>query len=342
MLFFTNDYGEGMHPELLKALADTNMEQLPGYGSDVYCQRAAEKIKAACHCPEGEVYFLTGGTQTNQVIIDTMLHPYEGVIAAATGHISIHEAGAIEYAGHKVFTLPQQEGKLEAARVASFAYDFVHDANNEHMPQPAMVYISYPTEYGTLYTREELEALSAACHEYGLKLFIDGARLGYGLMSKAAEDMTMADIAALADVFYIGGTKVGAICGEAVVFPRGNAPKHFVTSVKQHGALLAKGRLLGVQFDALFTDNLYLRIAAHAIEMAELITTALTEKGYRFYIKPATNQIFVVWPNDSLAALGEKVAYSYWEPFDEEHTVIRFATSWATTRESVEALKQIL
>ena len=341
MLFFTNDYGEGMHPELLKALTKTNMEQLPGYGTDKYCQQAAEKIKAAAKCPNGQVFFLNGGTQTNQIVIDSLLQPYEGVVAAKTGHISVHEAGAIEFTGHKVLQLPPHGGKLKAADLKNFIRDFRDDANNEHMVQPGMVYISHPTEYGTLYTRSELEAIAYICKAFDLKLFIDGARLGYGLVSDAS-DMELADIAKYCDVFYIGGTKAGAICGEAVVFTRGNAPRHFVTSVKQHGALLAKGRLLGVQFDALFTDNLYFQICRHGIEMADNIKRFLAKKGYRFYVEAPTNQIFVILPNSKLKSLGEKVAYSFWEKYDDDHTVIRLATSWATSPQAVEALKAVL
>ena len=341
MLFFTNDYGEGMHPELLKALSQTNMEQLPGYGTDKYCQQAAEKIKQAAKCPEGQVFFLNGGTQTNQIIIDTMLQPYEGVIAAETGHISVHEAGAIEFTGHKVLTLPQYNGKLKAADLKNYIMNFKSDGNNEHMVQPAMVYISQPTEYGTLYTLSELEDIAYTCKAFDLKLFIDGARLGYGLVSDAS-DMDLADVAKHCDVFYIGGTKAGAICGEAVVFTHGNAPKHFITSVKQHGALLAKGRLLGVQFDALFTNNLYFQICRHGIEMAYDIKQALIDKGYSFYVEAPTNQIFLIWPDSGLKALGEKVAYSFWEKYDKENTVIRLATSWATTPKAVEVLKAVL
>lgn len=341
MLFFTNDYGEGMHPELLKALSKTNMEQLPGYGTDKYCLQAAAKIKQAAKCPQGEVFFLNGGTQTNQIIIDTMLQPYEGVIAAETGHISVHEAGAIEFTGHKVLTLPSHNGKLKAAELKNYMRGFRADANREHMVQPAMVYISQPTEYGTLYTYSELEAIYFTCQAFDLQLFIDGARLGYGLVSDAS-DMDLADVAEHCDVFYIGGTKAGAICGEAVVFTHANAPRHFVSSVKQHGALLAKGRLLGVQFDALFTDNLYFQICRHGIEMADEIKRDLLEKGYKFYMESPTNQIFLIWPDSALEALGEKVAYSFWEKYDASHTVIRLAASWATTPQAVEELKQIL
>ena len=341
MLFFTNDYGEGMHPMVLKALTATNMEQLPGYGTDMYCREAADKIRAAAKCPKGEVYFLAGGTQTNQIVIDTMLQPYEAVIAADTGHISVHEAGAIEYSGHKVITLPGHEGKLKTADLARYLREFGADASSDHMPQPGLVYISQPTEYGTVYTRAELEALRYTCNAYGIRLFVDGARLGYGLMCDEA-DMDLADVARLADAFYIGGTKAGAICGEAVVFPQGNSPKHFLTSVKQHGGLLAKGRLLGVQFSALFTDNLYFQICRHAVEMAAQIKEDLLDKGYRLYVDSPTNQIFVVWPDSALGELARVVSYSYWEKYDKKNTVIRLATSWATTQKAADQLKKIL
>lgn len=341
MLFFTNDYGEGMHPELLKALVKTNMEQLPGYGTDKYCLKAAEKIKKAAKCPNGKVFFLNGGTQTNQIVIDTMLQPFEGVVAVDSGHISVHEAGAIEFTGHKVLTLPQYDGKLKASELENYMRNFQKDGNNEHMVQPGMVYISQPTEYGTLYTHSELKAIYYVCQAFDLKLFIDGARLGYGLVSDAS-DMELGDIAMNCDVFYIGGTKAGGICGEAVVFTHDNAPKHFITLVKQHGALLAKGRLLGVQFDALFTNNLYFQICRHGIEMANEIKQDLLAKGYRFYMESSTNQIFLIWPDSRLKDLGDKVAYSFWEKYDENNTVIRLATSWATTPKAVEALKAIL
>lgn len=341
MLFFANDYGEGMHPALLKSLTATNMEQLPGYGADKYCQQAAEKIKQAANCPEGEVFFLVGGTQTNQIIIDSMLHTYEGVIAADTGHINGHEGGAIEYSGHKVCALPQHEGKIKAAALADYLRNFAKDRNKDHMVQPGMVYISYPTEYGTLYTKTELEAIRFTCNAYDLKLFVDGARLGYGLISDAS-DMDLTDIAELADVFYIGGTKAGAICGEAVVFPKGNAPKHFITAVKQHGGLLAKGRLLGIQFDALFTDNLYFQICRHGVEMADEIKKALCKHGYRLLMDSPTNQIFVVLEDKYLPDFAKKVIFNQWEKLDKEHTVIRLATSWGTSPKSVEELKAVL
>lgn len=341
MLAFENDYSEGAHPKVLARLAETNMEQLSGYGTDVYCESAKEKIRKACGCPEAEIQFLVGGTQTNQIVISSMLSSFEGVIAAETGHVSLHEAGAIEYTGHKVLTLPQWEGKLSAETVEEYLTSFYYDENRDHMVFPGMVYISHPTEYGTLYTKEELTALSQVCKKYQLPLYMDGARLGYGLVSPGT-DVTLSDVAELCDVFYIGGTKVGALCGEAVVFPKGNMPKHFVTMVKQHGALLAKGRLLGVQFDALFTDNLYTEISKNAIATANRLRKALKEKGYRFFLETPTNQIFVVLENETMKRLQEKVRMSFWEAYDENHTVVRFATGWATTMEAVEQLETLL
>ena len=261
MLCFENDYSEGAHPEILEHLIETNMEQLSGYGTDIYCQKAKEKIRNACGISDAEVFLLTGGTQTNQIIIDTVLAPYEGVIAARTGHVSTHEAGAIEFTGHKVLELPEKEGKIQATDLKDLLETFYGDENHEHMVFPGMVYISHPTEYGTLYSKQELKDLSAVCREYKIPLYMDGARLIYGLVSEGT-DLTLQDIAQLCDCFYIGGTKAGLLCGEAVVFTGKNMPAHFLTRVKQHGALLAKGRLLGVQFDALFTCLLYTSDAA--------------------------------------------------------------------------------
>lgn len=341
MLSFENDYAEGAHERILKRLIETNLLQTPGYGSDRYCESAKEKIRKACGCPQADIFFLVGGTQTNAVVTGTMLNTYEGVVAADTGHVSSHEAGAIEYTGHKVLTLPGTDGKLMADTLASYLKDFYADGNHDHMVFPGMVYISHPTEYGTLYTKDELMQLSAVCKEYELPLYLDGARLGYGLMSKHT-DVTLADVAKTCDVFYIGGTKVGALCGEAVVFPKGNAPRHFLTQIKQHGALLAKGRLLGIQFDTLFTDNLYYDISRHAIEMAELLKEALRKKGYQLYIDSPTNQQFVVLENQKMEELKKEAAFSFWEKADDTHTVVRFATSWATTEEAVEKLISVL
>ena len=341
MLYFVNDYSEGAHEKVLRHLIDTNMEQLSGYGTDHYCETAKEKIKKACGCEDAEVYLLTGGTQTNQIVIDTMLAPYEGVVAAHTGHVSTHEAGAIEFTGHKVLELPEKNGKICASDLKELAETFYGDDNHEHMVFPGMVYLSHPTEYGTLYTKQELEAIADICHQYGMTLFLDGARLGYGLMSRES-DMTLCDIARICDVFYIGGTKVGALCGEAVVFTKNNKPRHFMTSVKKRGALLAKGRLLGIQFDALFTDDLYFKISSHAIEMAERMKGIFTGKGYKFHIESPTNQQFVILENERMERLKRDVAFSFWENLDEKHTVVRFATSWSTTEEDLMALERAL
>ncbi|HEN7837113.1 TPA: low specificity L-threonine aldolase [Streptococcus agalactiae] len=341
MLHFENDYNKGAHPELLNALIETNDQGLSGYGTDSYCQQAADKIREVCSCPQAEVEFLVGGTQTNQVVISSMLASYEGVIAAETGHVSSHEAGAIEFSGHKVLTLPSHNGKLLASEVATYIETFYADGNYQHMVFPGMVYISHPTEYGTLYSKAELEELSKICKHYQIPLFIDGARLGYGLAAKDT-DVDFPTIAALSDVFYIGGTKMGALAGEAVVFTKKNRPKQFTTIVKQHGALLAKGRLLGLAFDRFFTDNLYLKIVKHAIDLAEELKIILEEKGYSFYLKSPTNQQFIIVENTKLADLAKNVAYSFWEKYDDHHTVIRLATSWSTSREDVTALRNVL
>lgn len=341
MLSFENDYNVGAHPKLLQRLAETNLQPQTGYGGDEYCRSAKEKIRAACEAPEAEIFFLVGGTQTNAVVIDALLRSYEGVIAAKTGHVSLHEAGAIEYTGHKVLEIEGRDGKLAAGNVAQLLKTFYADESHDHMVFPGMVYISYPTELGTLYSKEELTALYAVCRENKIPLYIDGARLGYGLMSKAS-DLTLPELAQLCDVFYIGGTKVGALCGEAVVFPQGGMPRNFLTTVKQHGALLAKGRVLGVQFDALFTDGLYFEISRNAMDRAEELKALFQEKNCRIWRDSPTNQQYLIVENSKLPALSEKVAYSFWEAYDETHTVIRFVTSWATTPEQVQALREIL
>lgn len=341
MISFESDYTEGAHERILARLIETNLTQTPGYGSDGYCESAKEKIREACGCPHADISFLVGGTQTNATVIDTMLQAYEGVVAADTGHVSVHEAGAIEYTGHKVLTIPGENGKIAADTLADYLKGFYEESSYDHMVFPGMVYISHPTEYGTLYSRKELNDIAKVCREYEIPLYLDGARLGYGLMSKHT-DVALTDIAEVCDVFYIGGTKVGALCGEAVVFPNGNAPKHFLTQIKQHGALLAKGRLLGIQFDTLFTDNLYYHISAHAIEMAELLKSALLEKGYRLYIDSPTNQQFVLLENQKMEELKKEIVFSVWEKADDTHTVVRLATSWATTKEAVETFISML
>lgn len=340
MLYFENDYCEGAHSAILQRLVETNLEKLPGYGTDKYSQAAKEKIRTACQCPEADIYFLVGGTQTNAIIISALLKRFEGTLAASTGHINVHEAGAIEYTGHKVLGLPHTDGKISAESLIDYLRAFYDDETHEHMVFPGMVYISHPTEYGTLYSKEELSSISAVCKEYSIPLFLDGARLGYGLACESS-DVSLSDIARLADVFYIGGTKVGALCGEAVVFSK-KAPQHFVTMIKQQGALLAKGRLLGLQFDTLFTDDLYKKISENALKTADRLKKAFKEKGYEFLLDSPTNQIFVVLENQQMKRLGQQVKFSFWERHGDTHTVVRFATSWATDMDAVEELIKLL
>jgi len=341
MLSFESDYIEGAHPLILQKFIETNMEQLPGYGHDFYTEKAKEKISKACELPNAQISLLIGGTQTNQIVINTVLKPYEGVISAQTGHVSVHEAGAIEFSGHKVLTIPEHDGKIDSKELLSYINDFYNDANHEHMVYPGLVYISHPTEYGTLYSKKELTDIKEVCNQFNIPLFVDGARLGYALASPIT-DVTLKDLAQLCDIFYIGGTKVGALCGEAIVFTKNNMPLHFENLIKKHGALLAKGRLLGVQFDTLFTDDLYLKISKNAIEQAEFLKKSLKEKGYQFYIDSPTNQQFIILENSKMKELRKKVAFSFWEKYDDDHSVVRFATSWATTHEKVEELIKLL
>ncbi len=344
MYSFECDYLEGCHEKILEALTKNNMIQEPGYGSDSFTAEAKDRIRASAGCPEADIYFVTGGTQTNQLVIDTMLESYEGVLAAQTGHVSIHEAGAIEYSGHKVLPLPSHNGKVDANEVRETIDNFYQDGNHEHMVFPGMLYISYPTEYGTLYTADELRALADLCRSKHIPLFIDGARLGYGLQAKGT-DVSLELIAEVSDVFYIGGTKIGALCGEAIVFPHNNAPKHFMTHMKQHGALSAKGRLFGIQFSTLFTDDLYLHISRHAIDKAMQIKAIFQDAGVSFYLDSPTNQQFVILENSKMEKLKQYVRFGFWEKYDETHTVVRFASSWATTdtgiRELREAVKKV-
>ena len=337
MLSFESDYTVGVHEKILSRMQEMNLVQQKGYGGDAICESAKEKIRKACKCEQAQIQFLVGGTQANSIVIASCLERYEGVVAAQTGHVSVHEAGAVEYTGHKVLELPGHDGKLEAGELSDYLKTFWEDGNHEHMVFPGMVYISHPTEYGTLYSLKELQEISAVCREYGIPLYLDGARLGYGLMSRDT-DVSLPDIARCCDVFYIGGTKVGALFGEAVVFTKKNMPKYFMTMVKQQGGLLAKGWLLGLQFDTLFTDNLYGRISKHAIDMAELLKKEFQKKGYEFFIESPTNQQFIIMENEAMERLKSKVAFGFWEKYDENRTVVRFATSWATRKEDVEAL----
>ncbi len=340
MLNFGCDYLEGAHEKILARFIETNMEKEPGYGADKYTISAKKKILEACECPDGEVFLLVGGTQTNSTVIDAYLNNYQGVIAAPTGHIACHESGAIESCGHKVLTIPQHLGKINAGELKEFLVNFYEDETYEHQVIPGMVYISHPTEYGTLYTKAEFQAIYDVCKEYEMPLFVDGARLGYGLAA-AETDVTLPDLAKLCDVFYIGGTKVGALCGEAVVFTK-KAPKFFFTTVKQHGALLAKGRLAGIQFDTLFTDDLYMEISKHAIRLANILKEGVLAKGYKLLIDSPTNQQFIILDNEKYAELKKQVAFSTWEKVDADHTAIRFATSWATKEEDIRALLELL
>ena len=341
MLYFSRDYQESGHEAIFRRFLETKGEHLPPYGTDHYCLSAAEKIRSACADPAAEVRFLTGGTQTNQLVIDALLSPWEGVVAAETGHIGTHEAGAIEWTGHKVMTLPSHDGKLDAEELRAFVKTCRDDENREHMTDPGMVYISHPTEYGTLYTRSELSSLSRVCREYHLPLYVDGARLAYGLAAPGT-DVTLPVLAEETDAFYIGGTKCGALIGEALVFPRGKLPERFLSRTKQHGALLAKGWAAGLQFDVLFTDGLYLKLGAHAVELALRLKAGLLERGFELRIDSPTNQQFLVADDALLSRLEGKADYAFWERLDDGRTVIRFATSWATEPEEVDALLELL
>ena len=337
MIYFNSDYLEGAHPEIMKRLAETNMVQTVGYGEDEYCASARARIRAACDAPDADIHFFSGGTQANTTVIAAILRPWQGVLSAASGHINCHEAGAIEATGHKVIALPTDDGKITARQIEDYVHWHRTDPSSDFIVQPGMVYISYPTEFGTLYTKRELVELASVCRWYNIPLYIDGARLGYGLMSPKC-DITLPELAQLCDVFYIGGTKVGALFGEAAVFTKHNMPRYFSTIAKQHGALLAKGRLLGLQFDTLFTDDLYFRISKHAINMAMQIRDAFDARGLQFYLHSPTNLQFLIMENKAVRALQQKIAFHTWGKVDEEHSVARFATSWSTTQEDVDAL----
>ena len=340
-LFFASDYMEGAHPLILQRLLETNMLKTPGYGLDEYSESAREKIRAACRAPEADVFFLAGGTQVNATLIDAALRSYQGVIAAESGHISVHEAGAIESNGHKVLTLPQKDGKLSSAALSSCIQAYRDDDNHDHMVMPGMVYLSQPTEFGTLYSLEELRAISEICRTNGLPLYVDGARLAYALACPE-NDVTLPDLAALCDAFYIGGTKCGALFGEALVIPKHDFIPHLFTIIKQHGALLAKGRIAGLQFDTLFTGSLYDEIGKSAIEAAARIRNALLEKGYTLAVPSPTNQIFITLEKKQAARLSEKIEMSFWENTVDGRTIMRIATSWATRKEDVDRLIAVL
>lgn len=341
MIMFHNDYSEGCHEAILQRLAETNLEQTPGYGEDKYCRMAADKIRGLCKNENINVHFLTGGTQTNLTVIAAALRPHQGVICAESGHIHVHETGAVESTGHKVLAIPSKDGKVSAPQVEQLVLQQRQSDAYEHMVQPKMVYISNPTELGTLYTQDELEQLSQTCRKYGLYLFLDGARLGYGLEAKD-NDVTLADLARLCDVFYIGGTKVGALFGEAVVIGHPAIQEDFRYLIKQHGAMLAKGRLLGLQFDTLFTDNLYFEISVRANRLADRIRETLDFYGCPYLIPGTTNQIFPILPDAVLEELGKQFTFTQQERMDDSHQAVRFCTSWATKEENVTALCEAL
>ncbi len=341
MLRFDSDYTNGAHPKVLERLIQTNSELTPGYGTDIYCATAREKIRESCGVPDADVFFLVGGTQTNATVIDSLLPPYAGVVAADTGHIAVHESGAVEAAGHKVITLPNHNGKIIPENLKALLVAYHSDETKDHMVCPGMVYISHPTERGTLYTAAELKGLKSVCAEYEIPLFLDGARLGYGLTARGA-DVTLPLLAKCVDVFYIGGTKVGALFGEAVVVPEKGKLKHFTAMMKRHGGLLAKGRLLGVQFDALFTGGLYFEISRHAVEMAEKLEAGFVSKGYVMTYGSPTNQRFVLLDNATAEELKKSCAFELWEKYDKTRTVYRFVTSWATAPEDVDRLVALL
>lgn len=356
MLHFDSDYMEGAHPAILERLAATNLDQTPGYGTDDYCATARELVRTACNAPEASVHFLVGGTQTNAVVLDQLLRPWEGVISADTGHIHTHEAGAVEACGHKVLALPHHNGKLHANDVRNLCETYWNDANHEHMVAPGVVYVSHPTEYGTVYALPELEDLAAVCHDFGMRLFLDGARLGYGLAA-VGSDVTLRDIARLCDAFYIGGTKVGALFGEAVVFSRPASQENlaafghplderFFTLVKKRGALLAKGRVLGIQFATLFEEDKdelrYEAMGRHAVDLAQRIAQGFRSKGYQLAIDSPTNQQFVILDDATRDRLARDVSFGFWERTPDGRTVVRFATSWATKPEAVDQLLELL
>ena len=337
---FESDYNNGAHPAVLRRFIETNDYASQSYGFDQWSESARKKIRKACQCPDADIYFLVGGTQTNATVIDGVLTGYEGVIAVDTGHINVHESGAVEACGHKIIILPSHDGKMSADDLQDFHTHFYADPVYEHMVIPGIVYITFPTELGTVYSKKEIESLYALCQQYEVPLFIDGARLGYGLASDAC-DFDLPWLAHHCDVFYIGGTKVGALCGEAVVFPRNNAPRHFFNIIKQHGALLAKSRLAGIQFDALFTDDLYFNIARHAIDKALQLRQLFTEADIPIKESP-TNQQFVVLSKEQIQHLRQTVAFETWAPIDNDNPLCRFVTSWATTDANLDTLATAL
>ena len=341
MISFECDYNNGAHQKVLENLIKYNEVRTTPYGFDEFSERAKDRIREACGMPDAQIFFLTGGTQTNATTIDSMLYQYEGVICVETGHINVHEAGAVEFTEHKIITLPGNQGKMDAKVLDKYLDDFMHDGNNAHAVYPGLVYITFPTELGTLYTANELDEIYKVCQHYEIPLYIDGARLGYGLMAEG-NDITLPYLARHCDVFYIGGTKLGAWCGEAVVFTNRQAHKHFFSIQKQHGAVIAKGSLIGLQFEALFTDNLYFDLARHAIDMAMRMKQLFQEKGFEFYIDSPTNQQFVILPNALVERLSKQMEFTHWGQAPAHRTICRFVTSWATTDEELKELEKII
>ena len=338
MIYFHNDYSEGCHPKVLERLINTNLEQTPGYGEDCYCHAAADMIRKLCGCDDLAVHFLVGGTQANLTVITAALRPHQAALGPVSAHINVHETGAVEATGHKVLGVPSTDGKITAAQVREVLSAHRASGSFEHEAQPKLVYISNPTELGTLYTLAELEALSATCKEMGLYLFLDGARLGYGLAA-TGNDVSMKDIARLCDVFYIGGTKVGALFGEAVVISNPALKEDFRYIIKQRGGMLAKGRLLGVQFGALLENGLYFEIAAKAVHLADQLRATFDEIGASYLVPGITNQIFPILPDRLLDELAKNFMFTEMERIDDTHRAVRFCTSWATTQENVDALR---
>ena len=341
MISFECDYNNGAHPKVLENLVKYNDAKPTPYGFDEFSERAKQRIREAIGMPDAQIFFLTGGTQTNATTIDSMLYQYEGVICVGSGHINVHEAGAVEFTEHKIITITDNNGKMEAKTLDKYLDDYMHDGNKDHAVHPGLVYITFPTELGTLYTAKELHDLYQVCQQYEIPLYIDGARLGYGLMAEGC-DITLPYLARHCDVFYIGGTKIGALCGEAVVFTNRQAHKHFFSIQKQHGAVIAKGALIGLQFEALFTDDLYFKLSRHAIEMAMQMKQIFQEKGCEFFIDSPTNQQFVILPNETIERLAGHIEFTHWGKADIHHTICRFVTSWATTQEEIDELKRLL
>lgn len=341
MISFECDYNNGAHPKVLENLVKYNDAKPTPYGFDEFSERAKNCIREAINMPDAQIFFLTGGTQTNATAIDSMLYQYEGVICVGSGHINVHEAGAVEFTEHKIITIPDREGKMEAGTLNKYLDDFYHDGNRDHAVHPGLVYITFPTELGTLYTAQELDDIYQVCQQYDIPLYIDGARLGYGLLAEG-NDVTLPYLARHCDVFYIGGTKIGALCGEAVVFTNRQAHKHFFSIQKQHGAVIAKGALIGLQFEALFTDNLYFKLSEHAIKMAMRMKRLFQEKGYEFYVDSPTNQQFIVLPDTEVERLSQHVEFTHFGQADKHHTICRFVTSWATTEDELNELKRLL